>query len=143
ASSDASREGVTVPGPRARRSELATPASSERMCEKAAGSGADLVFLDLEDACAPLAKEGARATAVAALTGLDWGRTLRAGRGNGLDTQWCHDDIIEVVTGAREALDVLIVPKARSARDVWWVDVLVTQLETKLGRPPGRIALEA
>jgi citrate lyase subunit beta / citryl-CoA lyase len=119
--------------PRARRAELATPASSEKMCEKAARSGADLVFLDLEDACAPIAKEGARATAVAALTGQDWGRTVRAVRINGLETPWCHGDIIEVVTGARDALDVLIVPKARSARDVWWVDVLLTQLETKLG----------
>ena len=70
-----------------------------------------------------------------ALTGLDWGRTVRAVRVNGLETPWCHDDIIEVVSGAREALDVLIVPKARSARDVWWVDVLLTQLETKLGLP--------
>jgi citrate lyase subunit beta / citryl-CoA lyase len=127
--------------PRIRRSELATPASSERMCEKAAGSGADLVFLDLEDACAPLAKEGARATAVAALTGCDWGRTVRAVRVNGLETPWCHGDIIEVVTGAREALDVVIVPKARSARDVWWVDVLLTQLESKL-RLTKRIGLE-
>ena len=49
---------------RARRSELATPASSERMCEKSASSGADLVFLDLEDACTPSAKEGARQIAV-------------------------------------------------------------------------------
>jgi citrate lyase subunit beta/citryl-CoA lyase len=130
-----------VPEPRSRRSELATPASSERMCEKAATSGADLVFLDLEDACAPLAKESARATAVAALTDLDWGRTVRAVRINGLDTQWCHGDIIEVVTGARDALDVLIVPKARTARDVWWVDVLLTQLESKLGLRR-RIALE-
>lgn len=131
----------SLPPPRSRRSELATPASSERMCEKAAGSDADLVFLDLEDACAPSAKEEARATVVDALTGLDWGLTLRAVRVNGLGTRWCHDDIIEVVTGARDALDVLIVPKARSARDVWWVDVLLTQLETKLGlqRP---IALE-
>ncbi|MHB1582676.1 MAG: HpcH/HpaI aldolase/citrate lyase family protein [Acidimicrobiales bacterium] len=125
--------------PRARRAELATPASSERMCEKAAALGADLVFLDLEDACAPSAKEAARATAIGALTGLDWGRTVRAVRINGLDTPWCHDDIIEVVTGAGEALDVLIVPKARAARDVWWVDVLLTQLERKLGlaRPIG------
>ena len=124
---------------RARRSELATPASSERMCEKAAGSGADLVFLDLEDACAPVAKESARGTVVGALTGLDWGRTVRAVRINGLDTPWCHDDVIEVVTGARGALDILIVPKVRAARDVWWVDVLLTQLETKLGleRPIG------
>ncbi len=127
------------PVPRSRRSELATPASNERMCEKAARSGADLVFLDLEDACAPVAKEGARAIAVSALTGLDWGDTVRAVRINGLDTPWCHGDVIEVVTGARDALDVLIVPKARTARDVWWVDVLLTQLEAKLGldRPIG------
>ena len=111
------------------------------MCEKAASSGADLVFLDLEDACAPVAKEAARGTAVAALTQLDWGRTLRAVRVNGIETPWCHGDIIEVVTGAGDALDVLIVPKARSARDVWWVDVLLTQLETKLGLRR-RIALE-
>ena len=127
---------------RARRSELATPASSEHMCEVAARAGADLVFLDLEDACAPSAKESARAIAVNALTGLDWGHTLRAVRINGLDTPWCHDDVVEVVTGARDALDVIIVPKVRSARDVWWVDVLLTQLESKLGlqRP---IAIEA
>ena len=128
--------------PRARRSELATPASSEHMCEVAARAGADLVFLDLEDACAPSAKESARTTAVNALTGLDWGRTLRAVRINGLDTPWCHDDVVEIVTGARDALDVIIVPKVVSARDVWWVDVLLTQLEFKLrlSRP---IALEA
>ena len=126
---------------RARRSELATPASSQRMCEKAARSGADLVFLDLEDACAPLVKEEARGIAAAALRDLDWGRTTRAVRINGLDTQWCHGDVIEVVTGAREALDVIIVPKARSARDVWWIDVLLTQLEQKLGLRK-RIGLE-
>jgi len=111
------------------------------MCEKAAHSGADLVFLDLEDACAPAVKESARGIAVAALTNLDWGRTVRAVRVNGLDTPWCHDDIIEVVTGAGDALDVLIIPKARNARDVWWVDVLLTQLETKLGLTR-RIGLE-
>lgn len=130
-----------APPPRARRSELATPASSERMCEKAAGSGADLVFLDLEDACAPVAKVGARRTAVDALTGLDWGRTVRAVRVNGIETPWCHGDIVEVVTGARDALDLLIVPKARAARDVWWVDVLLAQLEAELGLER-RIGLE-
>jgi citrate lyase subunit beta/citryl-CoA lyase len=117
---------------RARRSELATPASSERMCAKAPSSGADLVFLDLEDACAPNVKESARSIAVQALRDQDWGRTVRAVRINGLDTIWCHDDIIEIVTGAGAALDVIIVPKARTARDVWWVDVLLTQLEDKL-----------
>jgi len=127
--------------PRARRSELATPASSEKMCAKAPTAGADLVFLDLEDACAPAAKEQARGIAVAALRDQDWGRVVRAVRINGLDTIWCHDDIIEVVTGALDHLDVLIVPKARTARDVWWVDVLLTQLEAKLGITK-RIGLE-
>jgi citrate lyase subunit beta / citryl-CoA lyase len=128
-----------VRAPRARRSELATPASNERMCEKAASSGSDLVFLDLEDACAPAAKESSRSIVVGALTGLDWGRTVRAVRVNGIETPWCHDDIIEIVTGARDSLDVLIVPKVRTARDVWWVDVLLGQLEAKLGlaRPIG------
>jgi citrate lyase subunit beta/citryl-CoA lyase len=111
------------------------------MCEKAAHSGADLVFLDLEDACAPIAKESSRATVVAALTQQEWGRTVRAVRVNGIDTPWCHGDVIEVVTGARESLDVLILPKARSARDVWWIDVLLAQLETKLGLER-RIGLE-
>ncbi len=126
---------------RLRRSELATPASSEKMCAKAPGSGADLVFLDLEDACAPSAKEGARSIAVDALTQQDWGRTVRAVRINGIDTQWCHGDITELVTGAGSDIDVLIVPKARRARDVWWVDVLLTQLEEKLGLER-RIGLE-
>jgi citrate lyase subunit beta/citryl-CoA lyase len=109
------------------------------MCEKAPTAGADLVFLDLEDACAPAVKESSRSIAVGALTGLDWGRTVRAVRINGIDTPWCHGDIIEIVTGARECVDVLIVPKARTARDVWWVDVLLGQLEAKLGleRPIG------
>jgi citrate lyase subunit beta/citryl-CoA lyase len=97
------------------------------------------VFLDLEDACAPNAKEGARSIAVGALANLDWGRTVRAVRINGIDTPWCHGDVIELVEGAGEHLDVLIVPKARRARDVWWIDVLLTQLEVRLGlaRPIG------
>jgi citrate lyase subunit beta / citryl-CoA lyase len=116
-----------------RRSELALPASNDNMFAKALSSGADLVFLDLEDAVPPAFKEESREKAIGALTQLDWGRTARAVRINGLDTPWCHDDIIEVVTRAGESLDTIVIPKARTARDVWWVDVLLTQLETKLG----------
>ena len=60
---------------------------------------------------------------------------------NGIDTHWAYGDVIEVVTTAREALDVIIVPKVRRARDVWWVDMLLTQLEETLGLRK-RIALE-
>ncbi|MCV7399173.1 CoA ester lyase [Mycobacterium fragae] len=123
-----------------RRSELAVPASNDHMFTRAASSEADLVFLDLEDAVAPAHKEAARANAITALTELDWGRAVRAVRINGLDTGWCHDDIIEIVTHAGEHLDTIVIPKARTARDVWWVDVLLTQLEAKLGlRRPIRL----
>jgi citrate lyase subunit beta/citryl-CoA lyase len=124
-----------------RRSELAVPASNDNMFEKGARCGADLVFLDLEDAVPAAFKEESRAKAIAALNDIDWGSTARAIRINGLDTQWCHDDVIEVVTKASENLDTIIIPKARTARDIWWVDVLLTQLESKLGLSK-RIRLE-
>jgi citrate lyase subunit beta/citryl-CoA lyase len=116
-----------------RRSELAVPASNDNMFAKAASVGADLVFLDLEDAVPAAFKEESRAKAINALNEIDWGRTARAVRINGLDTRWCHDDVIDVVTNAGENLDTIIIPKAKTARDVWWVDVLLTQLELKLG----------
>lgn len=116
-----------------RRSELALPACNDHMFDKALASGADLVFLDLEDATPESLKEESREKAIGALNDLEWGRTARAVRINGLDTQWCHDDIIEVVTRAGDRLDTIVVPKACTARDVWWVDLLLTQLETKLG----------
>ncbi|OCB19563.1 HpcH/HpaI aldolase/citrate lyase family protein [Mycobacterium intracellulare] len=124
-----------------RRSELAVPACSDNMFDKAAGCDADLVFLDLEDATPAAFKEESRGKAINALNDLDWGRTVRAVRINGLDTRWCHDDVIEVVTRAGGNLDTIIIPKARTARDVWWVDVLLTQLESKLNLDK-RIRLE-
>ncbi|MFJ4781937.1 hypothetical protein [Streptomyces sp. NPDC088794] len=53
--------------------------------------------------------EAARAIAVGALPSPDRGPPLRAVRFNGPDTPWCHDDIIDVETGARDALDGVIV----------------------------------
>jgi citrate lyase subunit beta / citryl-CoA lyase len=127
---------------RLRRSELSTPATNVKMIAKAATTDADLVFLDLEDAVAPAHKVGARKNVIAALNDLDWGSTARSYRVNGIHTPWCHDDLIEVVAGAGSNIDVVIVPKVKSAREVWFVDDLLTQLERKLGLEEGRIGLE-
>ncbi|MCV7225161.1 MULTISPECIES: HpcH/HpaI aldolase/citrate lyase family protein [Mycolicibacterium] len=124
-----------------RRSELALPACNDHMFVKGVTCGADLVFLDLEDATPVSLKVESRGKAVQALTQLDWGRTARAIRINGLDTPWCHDDIIEVVTRAGAELDTIVVPKAKTAKDVWWVEVLLDQLEEKL-RLDKKIRLE-
>jgi citrate lyase subunit beta / citryl-CoA lyase len=127
---------------RLRRSELSTPGTSTKMIGKAAASDADLVFLDLEDAVAPAQKEGARANIIDGLNDLDWGRTVRAFRINGVHTPWCHGDLIEVVSGAGANLDVVIVPKIKGPREIWFVDDLLTQLELKLGLEVGRIGIE-
>ncbi len=127
---------------RLRRSELSTPASSPKMIEKAMDLPADLVFLDLEDAVAPAQKEAARKNAIAALNDLDWGTKVRAVRVNGADTRWAYDDVIQVVEGAGDKLDVIIVPKPKAARDIWFFDTLLSQIEIKKGLK-NRIGLEA
>src|SRR5690606_8669253 len=100
-----------------------------------------LVFLDLEDAVAPSEKVATRPKIVRALNELDWGRTVRCVRINDLGTHYAYEDIIEVVEGARDNLDVIIIPKVRSAFDVQWVATLLDQIETKLGMHK-RIGLE-
>ena len=126
---------------RLRRSELSTPASNERMIAKAVASNADLVFLDLEDSVSPNEKVAARAKVINALKTLDWGKKTRAYRINDLETEYAYQDIISVVEEAGAYIDVIIVPKVKSAKDVWWVDVLLTQIEKRL-KLPHRIGLE-
>ena len=52
---------------------------------------------------------------------------------NDLTTEYAYEDIIEVVEGARENLDVIMLPKAMSAADVQFVDKLLSMMEKKLG----------
>ena len=109
---------------------------------KAASSDADLVFLDLEDAVAPSEKEAARQPIIEALNGLDWGNKTRAVRINGTHTHWCHEDLTSIVGGAGRNLDIVIIPKVKAPRDVWFVDSLLAQLEMKHGLESGRIGIE-
>ena len=118
---------------RLRRSQMATPGVSEKMLTKAAASNADHVFCDLEDAVAPSAKPGARQTIVSALNELDWGDTVRCVRVNDVTTEWCHEDIITIVEGARENVDTIMLTKPFTAADVLFADKLLSQLEKKLG----------
>ncbi|HLW71668.1 MAG TPA: CoA ester lyase [Candidatus Binataceae bacterium] len=126
---------------RLRRCELSTPGSNEKMIEKALGSNADVVFLDLEDAVAPNQKVEARGKVIKALKTLDWGRKTRAVRMNNIETEYAYQDVIEVAENAGEQLDVIIIPKVKAARDIFWVDTLLTQIETRLKRKH-KIALE-
>ena len=128
---------------RLRRSVLSVPGSNPRMMEKAAGSAADEVFLDLEDATAPLEKPGARSKVVEALTGHDWGGKVKVVRINQVTSKYAYRDILEVVEGAGRVLDCIMVPKVQNTGDVAFVDRALTQLEQDLGLDPGRIGIEA
>jgi citrate lyase subunit beta/citryl-CoA lyase len=128
---------------RSRRSCLAVPGSNPRFLEKARTLDADQVFLDLEDAVAPLAKPGARGTIVGALNEGGWGHKIRVVRVNDWTTSWTYRDVIEVVEGAGANLDCVMLPKVQTADQVVALDLLITQIEKTVGLEVGRIGIEA
>ena len=126
---------------RPHRSELAVPGTNVRAMEKAPALGADLVFLDIEDAVAPDDKEQARANIIQALLGHDWSKTAVSVRVNGLDTHWCYRDVVDVVEAAGQVLDTVLVPKVGSPSDVEFVGTLLDQIEQRNGWEAGRIGI--
>ena len=126
---------------RLHRSELAVPGTNLRAMEKAPGLGADVVFLDLEDAVAPDDKEQARANVIEALGSHDWSSTAVSVRVNGLDTHWCYRDVVDVVESRGDVLDTVLVPKVGSPSDVEFVATLLDQVEQRNGWEPGRIGI--
>ncbi len=118
---------------RLNRSELAVPGSSPQFFEKAAAGGADVIFLDLEDAVAPDDKEQARKNIIQGLNDIDWtGKTMSV-RINGLDTHYMYRDVVDVVEQAGANLDLIMIPKAGTPEDIYAVDMLVTQIEDAMG----------
>lgn len=118
---------------RIHRSELAVPGSNPAMFEKAANSAADVVFLDVEDAVAPDDKAQARKNIIQGLNDIDWGRKSMMVRINGLDTHYMYRDVVDIVE-ACPRLDMILIPKVGTAADVYAIDMMVTQIETAMGR---------
>jgi citrate lyase subunit beta/citryl-CoA lyase len=128
---------------RSRRSNLAVPGSSTKMIDKAKGLGSDQVFLDIEDAVAPLAKPDARKNIVAALNEGGWGDTIRSVRVNDWTTAWTYTDVVEVVEGAGANLDAIMLPKVQTREQIVALDLLLTQIEKSTGLEVGKIGIEA
>lgn len=126
---------------RLRRCQLSVPGSSEKMLHKAAGLEVDHVFLDLEDAVAPSAKREARQKVVHALNNFDWKAKTLCVRVNDTTTEYCAEDIIEVVEGSQGRLDLVMLPKPLDPSDLAFCDKLIGQIEIKHRREK-RIGLE-
>jgi citrate lyase subunit beta/citryl-CoA lyase len=125
------------------RSLLAVPATRRKMAEKAIASAADAVFLDLEDAVAPDSKAEARKDIVCALKELEWRGRPTVFRANALDTPYFYRDLMEVVEGAGDSLDAVMIPKVNRPEDLCAVSILLSQLELAMDLEKGRIEIEA
>jgi len=113
---------------RPRRSLLYMPGSNPRTLEKARGLPADGLIIDLEDAVAAEAKEGARAVVAAALAVGGYGARELVLRVNPLDTPWGHGDLAAAAT---MPIDAVLLPKVENADRVQ----LTVSLLDALGAP--------
>ncbi len=127
---------------RPRRSCLAVPGSSTKMIDKARGLNTDQLFLDLEDAVSPLVKAEARERVVTELTEGGWQGRTRTVRVNDLTSEWTYRDVVDVVEGAGEHVDTIMLPKVSGPDHVRWLALTLDQIERAVGLEPGRIGIE-
>ena len=119
------------------RSLLFVPGDSERKIEKALGSRADALILDLEDAVAPARKSEARAICSKALAASRNGKHVIV-RINAFDTPHALRDLAAVVRGKP---DGVMLPKCLGVDDVGRLDAYLTALEARDDLKPGGIAI--
>lgn len=120
------------------RSWLFVPGDSEKKLSKAPSIGADVVIVDLEDAVAPEAKEGARHTTREWLTAN--GVQVLAGpkqqhwvRINPLDSGLWQEDLAAVMPGKP---DGIVVPKASGPEQLRLLAAELYELEQRNGVAP-------
>jgi citrate lyase subunit beta / citryl-CoA lyase len=121
------------------RSFLFVPADSDRKLAKGAGSGADALILDLEDAVALDNKPAARAGAIDYLRSRksDDPQTIVV-RMNALDTGFWEEDLAATVPARPDAI---MVPKTISGGCIAKVCAHLTDLEKKHGLQTGSVKL--
>jgi len=112
------------------------------MLEKAKGLAVDALFMDLEDAVAPLAKQQARENIVSALNAGGYGDKILSVRVNDWTSQWTYADVIAIIEGAGARVDCIMLPKAQTPEQVVALDLLITQLELANALEPGAIGIE-
>ena len=130
-----------APPARPNRCQLFGPGSRPALFEKMAASAADVVNLDLEDAVAPDDKIEARKNIIQAVNDVDWGSKTVSVRINGLDTPYWVRDVVDLMEQTNGRLDLIMIPKAGNAKDVYAVDAIVSAIEAEKGREK-RVGLE-
>ena len=119
------------------RSVLFVPVTVPHFVAKAAGAGADVACLDLEDAVPWQAKGEAREAAPGAIDAISRSCAVWV-RVNGLSTGLLPEDLAAIV---RPCLGGVMLPKTESAEDVRALEEMLAAAESANGVAPGTIAI--
>ena len=116
--------------PRPRRSVLYVPGNKARALEKAGGTAADVILIDLEDAVAPEAKAEARRMAADVIEKGGYAGKELVIRINNLDSADAADDLVAAI-GA----DAILVPKVNGPEDIRRAEAGIHELVGASARP--------
>lgn len=123
---------------RARRALLYMPGDDRKKIEKATTLGVDCICMDMEDGTAINKKAEARRVIAKAMQDLNFGRSERCIRINGIGTGFEREDL-PAALAARP--DAIVLPKVESADQVQWTSGQIESYELDHGLPLGGIRL--
>ena len=115
---------------RIRRALLYMPGDSRPKIEKAISLKVDSICMDMEDGTAINRKEKAREVIATALQELDFGRSEKLVRINGVGTGLEKDDLAVTL---QHHPDGVVIPKAESRADLNWVSDQIEAMELAQG----------
>lgn len=124
------------------RSYLFVPGDSAAKLDKALGSGADALIIDLEDSVAPASKQAARETAAAFLAeaARQAGAPRLYVRVNDLASGLTDDDLATVMSGAPHGI---VLPKAAGGADIEQLSAMLRTHEAANGAEDRSTAIMA
>ena len=121
-----------------RRSVHFVPGGNDRMLEKAIGTNADTLILDLEDAVTPDRKDEVRGIVASRLAETDFGTKEKTVRMNPLDTPWGLADLEATMVSPPDAY---VVPKPETLEGLNAIDTELSRLERLHGHPDRGVGL--
>ena len=113
-----------------RRALLYMPGDSRPKIEKAISLGVDCICMDMEDGTAYNRKEKAREVIAKALQDLDFGRSEKLIRINGVGTGLEDDDLAMTLP---HHPDGVVIPKAESLTQIKWLSEKIEAMELSQG----------
>jgi len=121
-----------------RRALLYVPGDDRHKIEKAAALGVDCICMDMEDGVAVSRKIQARTTIARALQEVDFGKSEKLARINGVGSGLEKDDLQAVLP---HRPDGIVVPKLEELRQIQWASDAIEAAELQNGWPVNSIRL--